>query len=257
MLRFILCNLLNYSYSFKATFALGRCKVDFNVNVNVSVYCLKSPLSSADFTIYAPGIGTLSYTVSSPLGRIQHLRTLLQLQPIITIQRSRSTRYPSLQGGQRQHDMRGLPNTPTHDWSCATTVWELQSGHIAMSAVPDIKCSLCHVHQGGTTLDVTFTAVWKRTPGSCVAAKQSDHWTTHICIWIDEMMKTNRPSIYCLSHLLPQHGYIYELRKWSSVCLKKPNSVKLFMQVSENEGKLESESQGHAYGDKLTNFWWS
>ena len=48
-------------------------------NVNVSVYSLKSPLSSADFTIYAPGIGTLSYTVSSPLGRIQHLRTLLQL----------------------------------------------------------------------------------------------------------------------------------------------------------------------------------
>ena len=46
---------------------------------NVSVYSLKSPLSSADFTIYAPGIGTLSYTVSSPLGRIQHLRTLLQL----------------------------------------------------------------------------------------------------------------------------------------------------------------------------------
>ena len=33
----------------------------------------KSPLSSADLTIYAPGIGTLSYTVSSPLGRIQHL----------------------------------------------------------------------------------------------------------------------------------------------------------------------------------------
>ena len=50
-----------------------------NVNVNVSVYSLKSPLSSADFTIYAPGIGTLSYTVSSPLGRIQHLCTLLQL----------------------------------------------------------------------------------------------------------------------------------------------------------------------------------
>ena len=40
---------------------------------------LKSPLSSADFTIYAPGVGTLSYTVTSPLGRIQHLRTLLQL----------------------------------------------------------------------------------------------------------------------------------------------------------------------------------
>ena len=30
------------------------------VNVNVSAYSVKSPLSSADFTIYAPGIGTLS-----------------------------------------------------------------------------------------------------------------------------------------------------------------------------------------------------
>ena len=53
--------------------------LNVNPNVNVSVYSLKFPLSSADFTIYAPGIGTLSYTVSSPLGRIQHLRTLLQL----------------------------------------------------------------------------------------------------------------------------------------------------------------------------------
>ena len=43
-----------------------KCKhVCFNYN-------LKSPLSSADFTIYAPGIGTPSYTVSSPPGRIQH-----------------------------------------------------------------------------------------------------------------------------------------------------------------------------------------
>ena len=31
--------------------------------INVSVY--KSPLSSADFTIYAPGIGTLSYSLIS------------------------------------------------------------------------------------------------------------------------------------------------------------------------------------------------
>ena len=50
-------------------------------NVHVSVYSLKSPLSSAKFTIYVydPDIGTLSYTVSSILGRIQHLHTLLQL----------------------------------------------------------------------------------------------------------------------------------------------------------------------------------
>ena len=85
----------------------------------MSVYSLKSPLSSADFTIYAPGIGTLSYTVSSPLGRIQHLRTLLQLY-------SQSLQFSFLVPPGTHHcwvdrggrDMRGLPNTSTHDCQC-------------------------------------------------------------------------------------------------------------------------------------------
>ena len=45
------------------------------LNVNVNVYDI--PFSSAGFTIYTPGTGTLSHIVSSPLERIQHLRTLL------------------------------------------------------------------------------------------------------------------------------------------------------------------------------------
>ena len=53
--------------------------VNVNVNVNVHVYSPDIPVGSADCTIYTPGIGTHSFTVSSPLGRIQHLRTLLQL----------------------------------------------------------------------------------------------------------------------------------------------------------------------------------
>ena len=53
--------------------------INLLAKVNVSVYSLKFLLRSADFTFYAPGIGTLSYTVSSPLGRIQHLRTFLHL----------------------------------------------------------------------------------------------------------------------------------------------------------------------------------
>ena len=76
------CDNMQYSLDKQNRFASTDTTGDgqnVNVNVNVSVYSLKSPLSSADFTIYAPGIGTLSYTVSSPLGRIQHLRTLLQL----------------------------------------------------------------------------------------------------------------------------------------------------------------------------------
>ena len=41
-------------------------KCNQNIIINVSVYSLKSPLSSADFTIYTPGIGTLSiYTLIS------------------------------------------------------------------------------------------------------------------------------------------------------------------------------------------------
>ena len=54
-----------------------------NVNVNVYKYSLISSVSSVDFTIYTANIGTLYYTVSSPLRRIQHLRTLLE--PVITI----------------------------------------------------------------------------------------------------------------------------------------------------------------------------
>ena len=39
-----------------------------NVNVNVHVYSPDIPVGSADCTIYTPGIGTHSFTVSSPLG---------------------------------------------------------------------------------------------------------------------------------------------------------------------------------------------
>ena len=53
--------------------------IDQNANANVHVYSPDIPIGSADCTIYTPGIGTHSFTVSSPLGRIQHLRTLLQL----------------------------------------------------------------------------------------------------------------------------------------------------------------------------------
>ena len=53
--------------------------MQLNVNVNVHVYSPDIPVGPADCTIYTPAIGTHSFTVISPLGRIQHLRTLLQL----------------------------------------------------------------------------------------------------------------------------------------------------------------------------------
>ena len=42
------------------------------------VYRLDITVSSVDCTIYTPGIGTYSFTVFSPLWRIQHLLILLQ-----------------------------------------------------------------------------------------------------------------------------------------------------------------------------------
>ena len=64
-------------------------------------------MSSADFTciIYTPGIGTLSYTVSSPLGRFSAFSAA---DAIHNFSKFRSTRYLSLLGGQRWHGMRGF-----------------------------------------------------------------------------------------------------------------------------------------------------
>ena len=52
-----------------------------NVIVNVHVYSPDIPVSSVDCSIDILGIETYYLTVSSPLGRIQHLYTLLQLWP--------------------------------------------------------------------------------------------------------------------------------------------------------------------------------
>ena len=67
-----------FQFQLNSTVGLRNAPKD-NVNVNVNVgYMFIVPIStlgSADCTIYTPGIGTLSFTVSSPLGGIQHLRT--------------------------------------------------------------------------------------------------------------------------------------------------------------------------------------
>ena len=78
-----------------------------NVNVNVFVYSLMSP-SVPHTSQFTPLVFEHSNTVSSPLWMTQHLLTLLQLYAIITIELSSSTRYPSLLGRHRCHDIRGL-----------------------------------------------------------------------------------------------------------------------------------------------------
>ena len=82
-----------------------------NVNIKVSVYSLKSPLSSADFTMYAPGIGTLSYTVSSPLRRNQ----LAHFTAAIANHYNLAFSFHQVPiRGQRQHDMRGSLRLTQH-----------------------------------------------------------------------------------------------------------------------------------------------
>ena len=49
--------------------------------VNVNAYSPDIPVGLAACTVF----GTRSFTVSSPLGRIHHLCTMLQLRSIITI----------------------------------------------------------------------------------------------------------------------------------------------------------------------------
>ena len=76
---------------------------------------------------YTTGIEAHSYAVSSPLARIQRFfRSLCQSQLSIC----RSIWYPSLLGGQRQHGMRSVPNTSTHDrqWESNPRPLDLESG---------------------------------------------------------------------------------------------------------------------------------
>ena len=105
-----------YNITMRVSYNLSSSMCQWNVNVDVHVYSPDILVGSADCSIYTPGIGTHSFThLLWGEFSIQHLSTLLQLQPIITIQLSCSTRYPSLLGGQRRRDMKGLPNASTHN----------------------------------------------------------------------------------------------------------------------------------------------
>ena len=61
------------------TSSVTDCCMLVKCKCKVYVYSPDIPVGSADCIGYTPGIGTHSFTVSSPLGRIQHLASLLQL----------------------------------------------------------------------------------------------------------------------------------------------------------------------------------
>ena len=71
------CGFICSSYVLRGFVVLHCGKVDARINVNVNVHVCSTdiPVGSADCTIYSPSTGTFSFTVSSPLGRIQHLST--------------------------------------------------------------------------------------------------------------------------------------------------------------------------------------
>ena len=79
----------------------------------VSVYSLKSPLSSADFTIYTPGIGTPSYCLISSWDNsaFEHFDAAIANHYKLAF----SFHQVSITVDSGAPDMRGLPNTPTHD----------------------------------------------------------------------------------------------------------------------------------------------
>ena len=119
-----------------------KCK---RVNVNMSVYGLKfSKLynlhlwywNSLLYTLISFGENSTFAHFSAAIANHYNLAFLFHQVPITAVW-TEAVWYERL----AQHFYTWLSV-----WSCATTVWELQSDHIAMSAVPDIKCSLCHVH---------------------------------------------------------------------------------------------------------------
>ena len=72
------------------------------------------PLSSADFTIYILGIGTLSYNLITSGKNSAFVDFDAAVANGYKLAFSFHQVYPSLLGGQRRNVMRALPNTSTH-----------------------------------------------------------------------------------------------------------------------------------------------
>ena len=105
------------SYHFSRFVSCSKClrQNDRRFLNKCKCVCLWSdiPFSCADFANYIPGIGTLSYIPISS-GENSAFAHFAAATANHYVQLSRSTRYPSLLGEQRQRDMKALHDTSTH-----------------------------------------------------------------------------------------------------------------------------------------------
>ena len=111
---------------------------DDSLSVNVYIFIVRHPRELSRLHNLHPGIGTHSYTVSSPLGRIQRFFSSFSQSQLSIF---RSTRYPSLLGGQRRYGMRSLPDTSTHDrqWESNPRPLDLESGALTTQPCAPMK----------------------------------------------------------------------------------------------------------------------
>ena len=94
-------------------------------------------MSSANFTIHTPGIGTLSYMISSPLlgGEFSAFSAA---NAVHNFSNFHSTRYPSLLGGQRRYGMRGFAQH-LYTWINFSDLCELVNLQLRPKAPPGDK----------------------------------------------------------------------------------------------------------------------
>ena len=108
-----------------------------NINVNVFVYSLISPSvqQASQFTTLVFELALIKSISSAENSAFAHLATAIA---VLTTNLSCSTRYPSLLGGQKRHDMRGLPNTSTHYCNVTGTPVTHPSSNQARRCLPSV-----------------------------------------------------------------------------------------------------------------------
>ena len=189
-------------------------------------------MTSADFTIYTPSIGTLFYTVSSPLGRIQGIFCSSCHSQFLQF----SFHHYWVDRGGMVWEF--LPNTSTHELT--SVIFGSRLIYHVLWGEPIVFARGFVVHEcplGGATVDAHISAAfigclfnhlwrcivstWKQMRGSCVIGKSFMHWTTtpspqkistkkHLkCIWKSSTYWPHFlswPTFFVVYPLYPDHS---------------------------------------------------